>query len=107
VTGPVYIAGPMSGLPDNNYPAFHAAAARLRAAGWQVTNPAENTPPNSSPTWSDWMALSLPQVRAASLVALLPGWEHSQGARDECTEADLHGIPVFTLAEVLDGESHG
>lgn len=28
-----YIAGPMSNCPDYNYPAFHAAAARLRAAG--------------------------------------------------------------------------
>jgi hypothetical protein len=105
VNGPVYIAGPMTGLPDSNYPAFHRAAAMLRAMGWQVTNPAENTPPNDRPTWDDWMALSLPQVRAAAMVVLLPGWEHSQGARDERAEADRLGIPVYTLAEVLAGES--
>ena len=27
----IYIAGPMSGLPDLNYPAFNAMAERLRA----------------------------------------------------------------------------
>ena len=27
----VYIAGPMTGLPDFNYPAFHAAASAWRA----------------------------------------------------------------------------
>lgn len=38
----LYLAGPMTGLPDFNYPAFHAAAAAWRAAGWTVANPAEN-----------------------------------------------------------------
>ena len=44
----VYIAGPMTGLPDFNYPAFNAAAAKLRALGLEVLNPAENPPP---PLW--------------------------------------------------------
>ena len=37
----VYISGPMSGLPELNFPAFHAAAASLRAKGLDVVNPAE------------------------------------------------------------------
>ena len=37
----IYIAGPMSGLPNNGYDAFHRKAAHLRAAGWEVVNPAE------------------------------------------------------------------
>lgn len=103
--GFAYIAGPMTGLPELNYPAFHRAAAALRAQGWQVVNPAENPPPNDDPTWDDWMAVSLPQVRAACLVVLLPGWEKSPGARDEHAEAEKHGIPAYTLAEVLAGEA--
>ena len=38
----VYISGAMTGLPDNNYPAFHAKATELRAKGYIVRNPAEN-----------------------------------------------------------------
>lgn len=38
----IYIAGPMSGLPEFNYPAFNRAAAVLRAQGHHVENPAEN-----------------------------------------------------------------
>ena len=41
----IYIAGPMSGLPDLNSPAFNAMAERLRAHGHHVENPAENPPP--------------------------------------------------------------
>ena len=37
----VYLSGPMTGLPDFNRPAFHAAAAALRAQGYVVINPAE------------------------------------------------------------------
>ncbi|MBP7610130.1 MAG: DUF4406 domain-containing protein, partial [Steroidobacteraceae bacterium] len=31
----------MSGRPDLNFPAFTAAATQLRAAGFEVVNPAE------------------------------------------------------------------
>ena len=37
-----YISGPMTGLPDLNFPAFHEAAAYLRAKGFDVINPAEH-----------------------------------------------------------------
>jgi hypothetical protein len=37
----VYVAGPMRGIPEFNFPAFNAAAAKLRAAGHHVFNPAE------------------------------------------------------------------
>lgn len=37
----VYIAGPMSGMPEFNFPAFFAAQRRLEAQGWIVNNPAE------------------------------------------------------------------
>ena len=37
----IYLSGPMSGLPELNFPAFHAEAARLRALGFEVVNPAD------------------------------------------------------------------
>ena len=41
MTKSIYIAGPMSGLPNNGYDAFNRKAAQLREAGWDVVNPAE------------------------------------------------------------------
>lgn len=38
----IYLAGPMSYLPQYNYPAFDKAARKLRAAGHTVFNPADN-----------------------------------------------------------------
>ena len=37
----IYIAGPMTGKKDHNFPAFEAAAKRLRDKGHFVINPAE------------------------------------------------------------------
>lgn len=37
----VYIAGPMTGIPEFNFPAFNAAAAMLKAKGHEVFNPAQ------------------------------------------------------------------
>jgi hypothetical protein len=38
----IYLAGPMSYLPEFNYPAFDKAAKKLRQAGHEVFNPADN-----------------------------------------------------------------
>ena len=75
----IYIAGPMSGLPDFNYPAFNAKAAELRALGFHVENPAENPAPHCS-SWLGYMRLAVAQLATCDAVYLLPGWRHSRGA---------------------------
>lgn len=88
----LYVAGPMSGLPDFNRSAFDAAARALRGAGFRVMNPAENVPPVATPGWADFMRMSVRQVAVADGLALLPGWAASRGATLEVRIACELGI---------------
>lgn len=94
----VYISGPCSGLPEFNYPAFNREAARLRALGYEVENPAENPEQQS---WAGYMRLALRQMLTCDEVVLLPGWQHSLGARTEQHIATLLEMPVRMAAEVV------
>lgn len=87
----IYLAGPMSGLPEMNYPAFNAEAARLRALGLMVENPAQNP---KQDTWQDYMRAAIRQMMTCTHVALLPGYAASRGAMIESNLAIELGITV-------------
>lgn len=95
----IYIAGPCTGLPESNYPAFHAEAARLRALGYEVENPAESEPPPCG-TWEGWMRLGLTKMLLCDSVVLLPGWASSRGATIEHRLAVSLGMGVRLAREV-------
>lgn len=78
----IYLSGPMTGLPDYNYPAFNAEAARLRALGYTVENPAENPLPADAP-WHMCMRDAIRQMLTCDTVAFLPDWHKSCGANVE------------------------
>lgn len=92
----VYIAGPMTGHPEFNYPAFHHAAALLRAAGHVVINPAENPAPACG-SWLGYMRISVAQVASVDCLVMLPGWPRSKGARIEFILAKLLGFAVYPI----------
>lgn len=77
-----YIAGPMTGLPDSNYPAFHEAEARLKERGVVVENPAWNVLPDGE-HWIQYMYMGLKQLLDCNSIYMLKGWENSKGARIE------------------------
>jgi len=99
----LYLAGPMTGITDkhgnstHNYPAFHAAAADLRARGHTVVSPAELHPHavTNPQTWEDYMRADLRALLGTDAVVVLPGWEHSKGARLEVTIAKTLGMLVW------------
>lgn len=95
--GAAYLSGPMTGLPDFNRPAFHAAAATLRAQGHVVINPAEvDLGPDA--TWADYMRIHLAEIaRRVTQVFVLPGWESSRGAQLEVHVARALGLPVVPV----------
>lgn len=90
----VYIAGPMTGLSDLNFPAFHAAAATLRAQGHEVVNPAEINPDQTMP-WLECMRRDLAALVFCEAIYLLPGWERSNGATLEHHVAKRLGLEIW------------
>lgn len=92
----IYLAGPMSGIPDDNYPAFHKAAKKLRAAGHFVLSPAELNPPKGE--YRQCLSVDLIWIcQHAEAIALLPGWEYSKGAKCEHALAQCLGIKFIYL----------
>ena len=112
----LYLAGPMHGIEELNYPAFNHAAKGLRGLGFTVVNPAE---------FEDDYVFGLyggegetevsPLERAAYLrrdfgalvecdgIVMLPGWEQSKGANAELAVAKMVGLGVFVLDVVGTG----
>jgi hypothetical protein len=114
----IYVAGPMRGIPEFNFPAFNGAAALLRAQGHTVFNPAEKDNERHGTDISkgnatgdeaqatkehgfnlrEALALDLDFIcREADAIALLPGWERSKGATAEKATADALGLMVISL----------
>ncbi len=103
IQSPVYISGPMSGLPDFNRAAFHQAAHKLRALGYEVINPAEQP---ERTTWEEYMRHDIKLLMDCRSVVLLPGWAGSRGARIEVKLADNLGINRSPLHEVIEPYQH-
>lgn len=80
----LYVAGPMTGLPDLNYPEFLRVGTILEDKGYEVLNPARIDESYSAPPFTkDWrwyMRRALAMCVHADGIATLPGWTHSRGA---------------------------
>ena len=91
----VYLAGPMTGYPDFNFPAFNVAAARWREKHAKVINPAELDGGKTGEPWEYYLRRDIPHLLSADAVAVLPGWRQSRGARLEVVIAEAMGMPLF------------
>lgn len=114
-----YLAGPMRGIEDFNFPAFRVAAQTLRDEGWSVFSPAERDIDVHGDVFkaehgeldeikgsgfslrealaadTQWIALH------ADAVVVLPGWEKSEGAKAETQLARALGLPVLSIDEAV------
>ncbi|CAM3173322.1 DUF4406 domain-containing protein [Pseudomonas fluorescens] len=102
----VYVAGPMTGIEDFNYPAFNAVADQLRAQGYEVENPADHGIVEGA-QWADYMAYDLTRLGLCGMIALLPDWEKSQGARLEVLIAERLGMTVVNAHDLLTKNTEG
>ncbi len=94
----IYISGPMSGYPDNNFPAFDAAALRLTALGYSAVNPADinkQMNPDDVGLYSKCIRNDLKALADCDAIYMLNGWQKSVGAKLELENALTIRIPVF------------
>lgn len=109
-----YLAGPVSGHPDLNRPAFEAAAAWARANGWEPVSPLDQLVDHDGPCPADWPAetgaqgtharacwlrAGLRSLLDSDAIALLPLWGSSDGARLERRVAEACGITILHAHE--------
>lgn len=90
----VYIAGPMTGIADYNFPAFNERAAQLRADGWHVENPAEHGIVEGA-DWADYLRHDIARIATCDTIMLLPGWSKSKGAKLEVHIAQQIGMAIL------------
>ncbi len=109
MTSRLYIIGPVTGIYNDNREAFEEANLALDGAGYYVWTP-HDTVPGGTP-WPMAMLLSINELTTAALgvenpyydgVALLEGWEQSEGARLEKAVAEACGIPCKTVEEWME-----
>jgi hypothetical protein len=113
----VYIAGPMTGLPQFNVPLFDHVARQLRKKGYDVVSPAELDSPEmraaalkskdgayeplkdaTGETWGEVLARDVRVLSDQGIegIVLLPDWWKSRGATLETTVGLLNGLKFFT-----------
>lgn len=100
----LYLAGPMTGIPERNFPAFHEAAARLRSAGFEVVNPAELNADHQAFGWLVCMRRDIKALVDCDGVATLPGWRNSRGASVEVGLASSLDMPVYEIDALAPAE---
>lgn len=112
----IYIAGPMSNIPQFNFPAFYAAAAALRAQDWEVVSPAEMDDQEDSgaalkstdgdvndrtivkKTWGDFLSRDVKLLADTGIqgIIFLPDWQKSKGAKLEAYVGLTLNFKFFT-----------
>lgn len=100
----IYIAGPMSGYPQLNFPRFYEIEERLNKEGWAVINPARldeevgidpDDPPDSDYNYTECALRDVKALIDCRAIYLMDGWQHSRGASWERALAAFHGIQRF------------
>lgn len=103
----VYLSGLISGRNlEETVEEFNRVADGLKAAGYEVDNPASLAPLKMQ--WTTYMAKADVALDSdgVDVVLMLPGWQESDGAKLEWYWAHIRGIRVYYM-EKADREKFG
>ena len=96
-----YLAGPMTGYEEFNYPAFERSQRELRGDGVNVESPHSipwpEIPHDGEELWQTMMRQALRLLLACEGIILLRGWTESKGALVEYNIATALKMPVYFL----------
>ena len=97
----IYIVGRVTGLKPEQYePMFATVKKELEAAGHKVINPITDIEHEDVNNWGLTIMECLPYVADCDCIALLPGWEKSDGAQIEYHFARGHKLQVLQVRPV-------
>lgn len=129
MTQKLYIAGPMTGLPQFNFPAFDALAKDLRhtmidpfeppivITPSELDDPAARAAALASPdgdpveyarltglSWGDFLSRDVKLIADGGFTGIvtLPNWQKSRGARLETFVGHMSGIPILSVQRTYD-----
>lgn len=95
-----YLAGPMAGYAEHNFPLFEAVATRLRGQGYDIRSPHEvdhgETPEQrGSKPYAEYLKKDFLLMLTCDGIILLPGWQQSRGATAELNLAVTTGMSIW------------
>lgn len=119
-----YLGGPMTGIPQFNFPRFNEVAAKLREQGYNIVSPAELDDPEvqeavmksedgapgtggaGKDSHADFLARDIIIVTLPNCVGgiFIEGWENSRGAAAETWVLSYLKRDLFEYGETEDGE---
>lgn len=92
--GRLYLAGPMSGIEDHNFPKFNRIAGILTRCGWTVLNPADHgVVPHAR--WADYLRYDLGLLCTCEAAFFMDGWHQSRGAHLEHMVCAQLGLDIY------------
>lgn len=98
----IYIAGPMTGYPEYNWPMFKRVTEYFRGQGMKVVCPTENGSIPDVTHYQECIKNSLRTLIEANTIAMLPGWLGSKGAMIEAKLAVAMGYKTYLITEHSD-----
>lgn len=95
-----YLAGPMTGLPEYNFPQFAAAKRDLEECGFDILSPHEidhgETPETrGSLHYTEYLRAGFKMLLECRGIIMLPNWTKSRGAVAEFNLAVSLDMPVM------------